>query len=60
MGSVHWRSRLRGILGSNIFFSIMQVMKGVSLMEKNKTNLMHIKKINKFKYNDNLIYTTNY
>lgn len=44
MGSVLWRSRLRVILGSNIFFLIMQVMKGVSLMEKNKTNLMHIKK----------------
>lgn len=35
-------------------------MKGVFLKEKNKINLMYIKKINKFKYNDNLIYIINY
>lgn len=41
MGSVLWRSRLRVILGSNIFFDNTSYEGRIS--KGKKTNLMHIK-----------------
>lgn len=57
MGSVLWRSRLRGILGFNIFFDNASYEGRIS---KGKNKFNAYKNINKYKYNDRLIYTTHY